>query len=122
MDTKNPKELAAEIVNILNQKNAADIRLLHVSNCTIIADYFVLCTGMSSTQVKSYADELEYKLSELGVQAHHVEGFAGASWIIMDYSSVIVHIFYKETRDFYNLEKVWADAEEIDISHLITEK
>ena len=120
--TKTPKDTAIEIVQILNEKNAQDIRLLHVTDKTVIADYFVICSGMSSTQVKSFADEIEYKMGLQQVIPHHIEGFGEATWIVMDYSSVIVHVFYKDTRDFYSLEKVWADAEEIDISSMITKK
>ena len=122
MENMNPKDLALEIVKILNEKNAADIKLLHVSDHTIIADYFVLCTGMSNTQVKSYADEIEYKLGLKGIEPHHIEGFGEGMWVVIDYSSVIVHAFHKESREFYSLDKVWADAEEIDISNFITEK
>ncbi|MBQ8696390.1 MAG: ribosome silencing factor [Clostridia bacterium] len=122
MENMNPKDLALEIVKILDEKNAADIKLLHVSDHTIIADYFVLCTGMSNTQVKGYADEVEYKLGLKGIEPHHIEGFGEGMWVVLDYSSVIVHAFHKESRDFYSLDKVWADAEEVDISNLITEK
>ncbi len=122
MENINPKDLALEIVKILDEKNASEIKLLHVSDHTIIADYFVLCTGMSNTQVKGYADEVEYKLGLKGIEPHHIEGFGEGMWVVLDYSSVIVHAFHKESRDFYSLDKVWADAEEIDISSLITEK
>lgn len=122
MENMNPKDLALEIVKILDEKNASDIKLLYVSDHTIIADYFVLCTGMSNTQVKSYADEVEYKLGLKGINPHHTEGFGEGMWVVQDYSSVIVHAFHKETREFYSLDKVWADAEEVDISSLITEK
>ena len=122
MKKMSPEELALEIVKILDKKNASDIKLLRVGDKTVIADYFVLCTGDSGTQVKSYADEVEYELGKQGVEARHIEGFSEASWIVLDYSSVVVHAFYRQTRAFYGLEKVWADAEEVDISSLITEK
>ncbi len=122
MENMNPKDLALEIVKILDEKNASEIKLLHVSDHTMIADYFVLCTGISNTQVKSYADEVEYKLGLKGIAPHHIEGFGEGMWVVLDYSSVIVHAFHKESRDFYSLDKVWADAEEVDINDLITEK
>lgn len=122
MENMNPKDLAIEMVKILNEKNAQDIKLMRVGDKTTIADYFLLCTGMSNTQVKGYADEIEYKLGLKGIEPHHIEGFGEGSWIVLDYSSVIVHVFYKEARDFYSLDKVWADAEDVDISDLITEK
>lgn len=117
-----PKELAIEIIQILNEKNAADIKLLHVTDKTIIADYFIICSGLSNTQVKSFTGEVEYKMGLKEIKPHHIEGYNEASWVVLDYRSVIVHVFYKDTREFYGLEKLWSDAEEVDISHLLTEK
>ena len=118
----NELDKAIEIVKILNEKNAKDIRLLHVTDKTIIADYFVICSGFSNTQVKAFAGEIEYKMELKGIKPHHTEGYSEAHWIVLDYSSVIVHVFYNETREFYSLEKLWSDAEEIDVSEYITEK
>ena len=115
-----PKELAIEIIQILNEKNAADIKLLHVTDKTIIADYFIICSGLSNTQVKSFTGEVEYKMGLKEIKPHHIEGYNEASWVVLDYRSVIVHVFYKDTREFYGLEKLWSDAEEVDISHLLT--
>lgn len=116
------QETAIEIIKILNEKDAKNIRLLHVTDKTIIADYFVICSGFSNTQVKAFAGEVEYKMGLKDIRPHHIEGYAEASWVLLDYSSVIVHVFYDETREFYSLEKLWADAEEVDISEYITEK
>ena len=109
-----PEELASAIVNILYEKKAHDLKLLHVTDQTIIADYFVIATGTSNTQIKALADELEYKTGLQGVKPSSTEGFREATWIVLDYASVIVHIFNRETREFYNLEKLWADAEQVD--------
>ena len=114
-----PKELAVEIVNILHSKKAHNIKLLHVKEQTIITDYFVICTGNSNTQIKALADELDRKTSLYGLPPVSVEGFREASWILLDYSSVIVHIFNRESREFYNLEKLWNDSEVIDTEQLI---
>lgn len=116
------QETAMEIVKILNEKDAKNIKLLRVTDKTVIADYFVICSGFSNTQVKAFAGEVEYKMGLKDIKPHHIEGYEGASWVLLDYSSVIVHIFYNETREFYNLEKLWSDAEEVDISEYITEK
>lgn len=116
-----PKELAEKIVKILDMRKGSNIKLLHVTEKTVLADYFVICGGNSNTQVKGLCDEVEYKLSLDGVTPTHIEGLDSALWALMDYSSVIVHIFNTETRSFYNLEKLWEDAEEVDISHLLTE-
>lgn len=105
-----PKELAIEIIQILNEKNAADIKLLHVTDKTIIADYFIICSGLSNTQVKSFTGEVEYKMGLKEIKPHHIEGYNEASWVVLDYRSVIVHVFYKDTREFYGLEKLCSDC------------
>ncbi|MBQ7500948.1 MAG: ribosome silencing factor [Clostridia bacterium] len=114
-----PDELAKAAVGILDSKKAGGITVLKVTNQTVIADYFIICTGNSNTQIKSLSDELEFKLKERGIEPKNIEGFREASWIVMDYNSVIVHIFNRELREFYNLEKLWNDAEKIDISGML---
>ncbi len=114
-----PLELAKLAVRVLDSKKARGIKLLRVSEKTIIADYFILCTGTSNTQLRALSGELEEELRKSGIEPGHIEGYNEASWIIMDYASVIVHIFNRETRNFYNLEKLWSEAEEIDISGII---
>ncbi len=114
-----PDELAKEIVNILYSKKAHNIKMLHVTDQTVLTDYFVICTGNSNTQIKALADELDHKTSIAGLPPRSIEGFSEASWIILDYASVIVHIFNRESREFYNLEKLWSDSEVIDIDQFI---
>lgn len=111
-----PRELADAIVHILDEKKARDIKLLKLSEGNDLTDYFVLCTGTSNTQIKGFAGELEYKLGEAGVHPFHVDGFESGMWIAMDFAHVIVHIFHKNERDFYKLEKLWNDAEEIPLT------
>ena len=112
-----PRALAEAVVTILDRKKAREIKLLHVEKKTVIADYFVLATGTSRTQIRALADEVEYQLSERGLEPMHREGRGnGSNWIVLDYADIIVHIFYKETRDFYQLERLWADGEPVDIS------
>ena len=108
-----PQELAHAIFDVLDAKKGQKIKVLHVVDQTVITDYFVICTGNSNTQVKALAGEVEFKLSERGVDPGHFEGRDGGGWIVLDYSSVIVHIFSRENRDFYQLEKLYGDAEEI---------
>jgi len=108
---KKAYELAEVIVKALEDKKGMDTTLLEVGKQTELADYFVICTGTSNTHVKALANEAEFKTNELlGVKPTHVEGFSDNTWTLMDYSSVIVHIFTKEGRDFYKLEKLWKDA------------
>ena len=108
-----PEELAHAIFDILDAKKAQNIKVLRVNDQTIITDYFVICTGNSSTQVKSLGGEVEYKLGLREVDPLHYEGRDNNGWVVLDYSSVIVHIFNRENRDFYKLDKLYGDAEEI---------
>ncbi|MBQ3078136.1 MAG: ribosome silencing factor [Clostridia bacterium] len=108
-----PRDLALRVAQILSDKKASDVEVLEIGDLTVLADYFVICTGMSSTQVRSLAEEVEFKLSEQGIEPHHIEGHRSTTWILLDYSSVVVHVFYKESRDFYRLEHMWADAKRL---------
>ncbi|HIS75623.1 MAG TPA: ribosome silencing factor [Candidatus Merdivicinus excrementipullorum] len=116
----NAKELMENAVRILDSKKARDIRVIRVGDLTILGEYFVIAAGSSSTQVKMLADEVEYQLGQKGEKPHNVEGYKSENWIVLDYTDVIVHVFYEETREFYDLERLWADGEQIDISHLLT--
>ena len=114
-----PKEMAELIVKTLDSKKGSDIKLLRTTDVTILADYFVICTATSTTQIKTLADETERALDEVGEKKLHREGYHGGGWVLLDYGCCVVHLFMDETRKFYNLERLWADAEEIDISGLI---
>jgi len=114
-----PNELAQKIVRILDERKARNLKLLHVEKNTIIADYFVIASGTSNTAIRGMANELEFKLGEEDILPAHIEGLDEATWVVLDYSSVIVHIFNSETRSFYNLEKLWNEAEEVDIKPFI---
>ena len=118
---ENPETLAKFIVAILDSKKARDIKLLHVEKQTVIADYFVICTGMSRTQIRSLADEVDFKLSHYGMTPLHVEGADSGIWVLQDYGYVILHVFTDEAREFYKLEKLYQDTTERDISELVTE-
>ncbi len=109
LDTSDAKAVADAIAEVLDSKKARDIKVLHVEDKTVIAEYFVLCTGNSSTQVKALAGEVEYRLEQREVKPYSVEGRDNNSWILLDYSNVIVHIFSREAREFYNLEKLYED-------------
>jgi ribosome-associated protein len=110
------EELIASAVKILDSKKAEDIRVIKIGDLTILADYFIIADGTSSTQTKALADEVEFRLKQQGREPKQVQGNNGSNWIILDYSDVVIHIFYKETRDFYNLERLWSDGEDVDIS------
>lgn len=110
------QEILEIAVKALDSKKAEDICVIGIKDLTIIADYFIIANGNSTTQTRSLADEVEFKLSEAGIKPKQVQGNNGSNWIVLDYSDIVIHIFYKETREFYNLERLWRDGENIDIS------
>ena len=114
-----PKEMAELVVKTLDGKMARDLKLLRVTDVTVLADYFVICTANSTTQIKTMADEVEAVLEAQGENKLHREGYRGGGWVLIDFGCVVVHLFMEEAREFYKLERLWADAEEIDISGLI---
>ncbi len=114
-----PREIAIEAVKILDSKKAQEIKCLRIDDKTVIADYFVICRGSSNTQIRALAGELEEKMREKGVELLRDEGTNEAIWAVLDFGSVIVHIFDRASHDFYKLDKLWSDAEDIDVSELI---
>lgn len=105
------KELAQVVINALEDKKGLDPTLLEVGKQTVLADFFVICTGTSNTHVKALADEVEFKTNEiLGIKPNHVEGFSDNTWTLLDYGTVIVNIFTREGREYYKLEKLWRDT------------
>lgn len=106
-------------VKALDSKKAVDIKVLEIKDLTVLTDYFVICNGTSLTQVKALADECEYKLSLEGFEKKHREGFDSGKWILLDYGDVIIHVYNRDSREFYNLERFWADGIEIDVSDLL---
>lgn len=108
------KELTEQIVRSLDRHKAEEIRVIGVTELTSIADYFVIAQGGSTTMVKSLSDYLEKELGEQGVRPLRIEGYASSTWVLMDYGSVMVHIFQAETRRFYDLERLWKDGRQLD--------
>ena len=109
LDPSDARALADAIADVLDSKKGRDISVLHVADKTVIAEYFVICTGNSSTQIKALAGEVEHKMQLRGVQAYGVEGRDNNAWLVLDYSNVIVHVFSREAREFYNLDKLYKD-------------
>ena len=114
------KALAIEIAKILDKRKAQDVRVLKVESLTVLTDHFVIASGTSTTQVGSLADEVEYQLSQKGLEPYSTEGFDSKDWVLLDYSNVIVHVFVPNSRTYYDLEHLWADGEPIDISEYLT--
>lgn len=112
-------EVVKNVVRALDSKKAEDISVLKVENLTSITDFFVIAAANSTTQVKAIADEVEFKLKELGVMPNKTEGYTQGNWVVLDYYQVIVHVFNTETRQFYSLENLWRDGEKIDIKEFL---
>lgn len=110
-----PKALALETAKILDSKKADRIKVLRVHDLTVMADYFVIATGNSGTHVRSLAGEVEFKLGEQGVKPLRTEDFSTKNWFILDYGSVIVHVFSPDARDYFDLEHLWADGEDVPV-------
>ena len=106
-----PCELAEAIAEVLDNKKGNDVKVIKVSEKTVIAEYFVIATGNTSTHVRALADEVEFNICERGVEPWRHEGRQGNSWRVLDYASVIVHVFDREARDFYKLDKLYTDFE-----------
>lgn len=103
----------------ISSKKGLNIKLIEIGDISSLADYMVIATGTSSTHVKAIADEVEYQLDEAGISVSHIEGYRSNSWVLLDYVDVIVHIFSDEAREFYDLERLWQDGKEIDISNIV---
>ena len=112
-------EMAIALAKALDGKKGQDIKVLKTEELTTLADYFVLCTATSSTQVKAMSDACEEAMEKNGEQVHHIEGHRGGPWLLMDFSSVVVHVFTDEARKFYDLERLWGDAQEIDLAQAL---
>ena len=112
-------ETVKTVVKALDSKKAGNIRVLKIGDLTILANYLVIAEGGSNTQVKALADEVDYQMGLLGIEPKSMSGTQGATWITIDYIDVVVHVFYKETREFYDLERLWQDGEEINIEEFL---
>lgn len=107
-------ELAKKAAELLDNKKAMRLNVIKVEDISSLADYFVIASGTSNTHVRSLSDELEEKLKEEGVSPTRIEGYRSNSWILLDYSSVVVHVFTQEARDFYDLDRLWADGTKVE--------
>ena len=113
--------LVKEIAKVLDEKKAVDITAIKTEEVTIVSDYFIIASGTSNTHAKSLADDVEYEIKQRhGIDPEHIEGRA-TGWILLDYGTVLVHVFTEENREYYNLERLWADASTVDLSDVITE-
>ena len=115
-----PEKIAYAVTKALDEKKGMDIKLLKIDRVSSLADYFLICTGTSNTHVKTLCDYAEFTLEELGEPMLGREGHRGNAWELLDYGTIVVHVFTDEARKFYDLERLWADAENIDLSDIVT--
>lgn len=115
------KEMAEIAVKALDGKKAQNIKVLATKDLTVLADYFIICTATSSTHIKTLSDEVEKQLEEHGEVSLRREGYRDGGWVLIDFGCLVVHLFTKEVREFYSLERLWSDAPELDVSSLISE-
>ena len=113
------KEVAYEVTKALDAKKGMDIKLLKIDKVSSLADYFLICTGTSNTHVRTLCDYAEYVMEELGEPMLGREGHRGNSWELLDFGTLVVHVFTEEAREFYALERLWGDAEQIDLSGIL---
>ena len=118
---KTPKELALLAAKALSDKKGKEIRVLEIAELTTLADYFVLATGSSNTQINALVDNVEKVLTEeAGEEPLHREGYRGGTWVLLDYGCIAVHVFNHEAREFYGLERLWRDGKPVDVSGVVT--
>ena len=118
MVTNNSKEMAKITAAALEEKKAKDLKVLDISDVSVLADYFIIASGSNHNQVQAMADEVEERLGQAGVVPKQIEGYHTANWILMDYQDIIIHIFDEENRLFYDLERIWRDGnlvEKVDL-------
>ena len=119
---KNPKEVAIAATKALDSKKGMNIKLLKIDKVSSLADHFLICTGTSNTHVKTLCDYAEYTMEQLGETLLSREGHRGNTWELLDYGTLVIHVFTEEARQFYDLERLWADAQAVDISEFIIEE
>ena len=112
------REMAKIVCEALADKKGEDIRAIDISQISVLADYFIIANGSSESQVRALVDNVEEQLDKVGVQAKQREGVGLGSWVLLDFGDVIVHVFDKENRLFYNLERIWSDGKSINIDEL----
>lgn len=118
MKSEKSNEMLKIAYDALDEKKAIDTKAIDISEISLLADYFLITSGSNPNQVHALCDNVSDKMSKAGFSAKKTEGYNNANWILMDYGDVIIHIFDKENRSFYNLERLWADGKEVELSVL----
>lgn len=112
------KDMVRLAVNALEEKKGEDIRIIDIREVSVIADYFIIASGSNTSQVQAMTDAVEEAMEKAGYQCRQIEGYQTANWILMDYHDIIVHVFCKEDRLFYDLERIWRDGRLIEAEEL----
>ena len=115
-----PKEMAILAAKALDEKKGKEISAIVITDLTTLADYFVIATGTSNTQINALCDEVEKELDQLGEQPIHREGYRGGTWVLLDYGCVAIHVFNEEARAFYGLERLWSDGHALYLTGVLT--
>ena len=115
-----PKELALIAVKALDEKKGKEISAIEITDLTTIADYFVIASGTSNTQINALCGAVEKALDEQGVHVLRREGYRDGTWVLLDYGCIVIHIFSQEAREFYSLERLWNDGKAVDLSEVLT--
>ena len=114
----NSNEIAKRAITALEDKKAEDIKVIDISEVSVIADYFIIANGTNRSQIQTLSDHVEEVLGRAGVELKQVEGYDNANWVLLDFRDVIIHIFDKENRLFYDLERIWRDGKMIETDNL----
>lgn len=112
------KEMAVLAVNALEDKKAEDICVIDISEISVLADYFIIAGGNNISQIQALSDAVDEKLGKAGFPLKQIEGYNNANWILLDFGDIIVHIFDRENRLFYDLERIWSDGKKVDLEEL----
>ena len=118
MDMEKSKKMAKIAYQALDDKKGEDIRIIDISQVSVLADYFIICNGSNESQVRALVDNAEEELAKEGFQVKQTEGQGLGNWVLMDFGDIIIHVFDKENRLFYDLERIWSDGKQVDISEL----
>lgn len=118
MENSKSKQMAQLVIQALEDKKAEDIKVIDISEVSVIADYFIIANGTNRSQIQALADNVDETLGKAGFPLKQMEGYQNANWVLLDFEDVIVHVFDKENRLFYDLERIWRDGKFVDISAL----
>jgi ribosome-associated protein len=115
-------ELTGALVNALNNKRGMNIEVLYTTDVTSLADYFIMCSAASTTQLRTLAESCEEAAEKLGETPLHMEGDRESGWMVLDYNTVIVHLFLPQQREFYDLDRLWREAEAVDVAPFLVKE